>query len=95
MGKVKNNKKKQNRVNATGVPTNAEIEEAENLQRVPVETILPLIQKVGCSFLQTIQRCYILPKAAKAVKLTLYPYRSFPPLMPTSEPGLLQEPATF
>lgn len=46
MGKVKNNKKKQKRVNATGVPTNAEIEEAENLQRVPVETILPLIQKV-------------------------------------------------
>ncbi|KAG0089287.1 hypothetical protein BGZ93_003756 [Podila epicladia] len=47
MGKVKNNKKKQNRVNATGVPTNAEIEEAENLQRVPVETILPLIQKLS------------------------------------------------
>lgn len=49
MGKVKNNKKKQMRVNATGVPTNAEIEEAENLQRVPVETILPLIQKVDYS----------------------------------------------
>ncbi|KAF9217718.1 hypothetical protein BGZ59_000636 [Podila verticillata] len=47
MGKVKNNKKKQQRVNATGVPTNAEIEEAENLQRVPVETILPLIQKLS------------------------------------------------
>ncbi|KAG0038427.1 hypothetical protein BGZ82_000251 [Podila clonocystis] len=47
MGKVKINKKKQKRVNATGVPTNAEIEEAENLQRVPVETILPLIQKLS------------------------------------------------
>ncbi|KAF9423186.1 hypothetical protein BGZ94_008367 [Podila epigama] len=47
MGKVKNNKKKTKRVNATGVPTNAEIEAEEQLQTVPAETILPLIQKLS------------------------------------------------
>lgn len=46
MGKVKNNKKKQARHNATGMQTNAEIAEAESLQAVPMETILPLIAKV-------------------------------------------------
>ncbi|KAG0341537.1 hypothetical protein BG004_005993 [Podila humilis] len=47
MGKVKNNKKREKRVNATGVPTNAEIEAEQNIQNVPVETILPLIQKLS------------------------------------------------
>jgi hypothetical protein len=46
MGKVKNTKKKQARHNATGMQTNAEIAEAESLQTVPMETILPLIAKV-------------------------------------------------
>lgn len=95
MGKVKNNKKKQNRVNATGVPTNAEIEEAENLQRVPVETILPLIQKVGCPFpcRQTTFK-HVIP-LSKSAKLAFHRYHSFPPLMPTSVPGLPQELVTF
>ncbi|KAF9132962.1 hypothetical protein BGW39_010953 [Mortierella sp. 14UC] len=47
MGKVKNNKKKQARHNATGMQTNAEIAEAERLQAVPMETILPLIAKLS------------------------------------------------
>ncbi|KAG0279516.1 hypothetical protein BGZ95_001032 [Linnemannia exigua] len=47
MGKVKNNKKKQARHNATGMQTNAEIAEAEGLQAVPMETILPLIAKLS------------------------------------------------
>ncbi|KAF9909723.1 hypothetical protein EC991_008204 [Linnemannia zychae] len=47
MGKVKNNKKKQVRHNATGMQTNAEIAEAEGLQAVPMETILPLIAKLS------------------------------------------------
>ncbi|KAF9927084.1 hypothetical protein FBU30_003508 [Linnemannia zychae] len=47
MGKVKNNKKKQSRHNATGMQTNAEIAEAERLQAVPMETILPLIAKLS------------------------------------------------
>ncbi|KAF9151841.1 hypothetical protein BG015_006136 [Linnemannia schmuckeri] len=47
MGKVKNNKKKQVRHNATGMQTNAEIAEAESLQTVPMETILPLIAKLS------------------------------------------------
>ncbi|KAF8941115.1 armadillo-type protein [Dissophora ornata] len=48
MGKVKNNnKKKQNRHNATGMETTAEVEAAQELQLVPVETILPLISKLS------------------------------------------------
>ncbi|KAF9104037.1 hypothetical protein BGX27_010263 [Mortierella sp. AM989] len=47
MGKIKNNKKRQNRHNATGMETNAEIEAAQGLQPVPVETILPLISKLS------------------------------------------------
>ncbi|GJJ76330.1 hypothetical protein EMPS_08689 [Entomortierella parvispora] len=48
MGKVKNNnKKKQKRHNATGMQTTAEVIAAEALQPVPVETILPLIQKLS------------------------------------------------
>ncbi|KAG0297160.1 hypothetical protein BGZ96_007521 [Linnemannia gamsii] len=47
MGKVKNTKTKQARHNATGMQTNAEIEEAESLQTVPMETILPLIAKLS------------------------------------------------
>ncbi|KAF9082634.1 hypothetical protein BGX23_012266 [Mortierella sp. AD031] len=48
MGKVKNNnKKKQTRHNATGMQTTAEIDEAERLQAVPMETILPLIAKLS------------------------------------------------
>ncbi|KAG0208513.1 hypothetical protein BGX28_000567 [Mortierella sp. GBA30] len=48
MGKVKNNnKKKQTRHNATGMQTAAEVEEAQSLQPVPVETILPLINKLS------------------------------------------------
>ncbi|KAI1299933.1 hypothetical protein EDD11_006353 [Mortierella claussenii] len=48
MGKVKNNNnKKQNRHNATGMQTTAEVESQEGLQPVPVETILPLINKLS------------------------------------------------
>ncbi|KAG0372776.1 hypothetical protein BGX24_012591 [Mortierella sp. AD032] len=47
MGKVKNNKKKQARHNATGMQTNADIAETEGLQAVPMETILPLIAKLS------------------------------------------------
>ncbi|KAK3819188.1 MAG: armadillo-type protein [Linnemannia gamsii] len=47
MGKVKNNKKKQARHNATGMQTNADITETEGLQAVPMETILPLIAKLS------------------------------------------------
>ncbi|KAG0368264.1 armadillo-type protein [Gamsiella multidivaricata] len=47
MGKIKNNKKKQSRHNATGMQTNAEVEEALSLQPIPVETILPLIAKLS------------------------------------------------
>jgi hypothetical protein len=48
MGKVKNiNKKKQKRHNATGMQTTAEVVADEAMQAVPVETILPLIQKVN------------------------------------------------
>lgn len=47
MGKIKsNNKKKQNRHNATGMETVAEVEESQGLQPVPVETIMPLLSKV-------------------------------------------------
>jgi len=46
MGKVKNNKKKQARHNATGMQTNAELDEEARMQAVPMETILPLIAKV-------------------------------------------------
>ncbi|KAF9356842.1 hypothetical protein BGX26_004657 [Mortierella sp. AD094] len=47
MGKIKTNKKKQNRHNATGMETSAEIEASQGLQPVPVETILPLISKLS------------------------------------------------
>ncbi|KAF9169583.1 hypothetical protein BGX21_010536 [Mortierella sp. AD011] len=47
MGKIKTNKKKQNRHNATGMESIAEIEAAQGLQPVPVETILPLISKLS------------------------------------------------
>ncbi|KAF9966774.1 hypothetical protein BGZ70_001318 [Mortierella alpina] len=47
MGKVKNTKNKQKRHNATGMQTEAEVEEAERLQAVPVETVLPLINKLS------------------------------------------------
>ncbi|KAF9935958.1 hypothetical protein BGZ65_002853 [Modicella reniformis] len=48
MGKLKNNnKKKQNRHNATGMQTAAEVEEAQALQTVPVEKIMPLLDKLS------------------------------------------------
>ncbi|KAF9184682.1 hypothetical protein BGZ51_006474 [Haplosporangium sp. Z 767] len=47
MGKVKNNKKKQQRHNATGMQTSAEVNEEQSLQPIPVETILPLINKMS------------------------------------------------
>ncbi|KAK3816682.1 MAG: armadillo-type protein [Benniella sp.] len=48
MGKIKNNnKKKQNRHNATGMETFAEVEEAQALESVPVETIQPLLTKLS------------------------------------------------
>ncbi|KAG0245643.1 armadillo-type protein [Mortierella sp. GBAus27b] len=46
MGKIKN-KKKQHRHNATGMETVAEVEEAQTLQAVPVETIMPLLTKLS------------------------------------------------
>ncbi|KAG0325786.1 hypothetical protein BGZ99_000163 [Dissophora globulifera] len=47
MGKIKNNKKKQSRHNATGMETTADVEAANGLAPVPVETILPLINKLS------------------------------------------------
>ncbi|ORZ26498.1 armadillo-type protein [Lobosporangium transversale] len=47
MGKVKNNRKKQNRHNATGMETTSEVLAAEALQPVPVETIMPLMNKLS------------------------------------------------
>ncbi|KAG0230548.1 hypothetical protein BGW41_002494 [Actinomortierella wolfii] len=46
MGKVKNNKKKARRVNATGVPTEAEALAAME-QAAPAETIMPIISKLS------------------------------------------------
>ncbi|KAF9582639.1 hypothetical protein BGW38_010941 [Lunasporangiospora selenospora] len=48
MGKVKNNnKRKERRHNATGMESMAEVQDAENLQPIPAETVLPVIQKLS------------------------------------------------
>jgi len=68
MGKIKNNnKKKQNRHNATGMETFAEVEEAQALESIPVETIQPLLTKVE-------RHSYLLPNLSLVAFITKQPH---------------------
>jgi len=99
MGKVKNNNnnKKQKRHNATGMQTAAEVLADEALQSVPVETILPLIQKVMSATCHNLPWC--LHNRDKFGPLKAHQedhcfVDSSLPLTQTSAPGLQQEQAT-